>query len=128
MALVDEADWKRLSPLLDRALELDGAERADYLASLRLADPDTGAAVEGLLASHERALASIAEARSLDAEGQAYLRDLDRATPIAFHCHHGFRSQAAAQQMLAEGFRNVYNLRGGIDAWSTEIDPQVPRY
>jgi monothiol glutaredoxin len=78
--------------------------------------------------SHERALASIAEARSLDADGQAYLRDLDRATPIAFHCHHGFRSQAAAQQMLAEGFRNVYNLRGGIDAWSQLVDPSVPRY
>lgn len=78
--------------------------------------------------SHERALASIAEARSLDAEGQAYLRELDRATPIAFHCHHGFRSQAAAQQMVAEGFRNVYNLRGGIDAWSQSVDPSVPRY
>lgn len=78
--------------------------------------------------SHERALASIPEARSLDAEGQAYLRELDRKRPIAFHCHHGFRSQAAAQQMLAEGFRNVYNLRGGIDAWSQLVDPSVPRY
>ncbi|HET9932649.1 MAG TPA: Grx4 family monothiol glutaredoxin [Polyangiaceae bacterium] len=78
--------------------------------------------------SHERALASIAQARPLDAEGQEFLRNLDRETPIAFHCHHGFRSQAAAQQMLAEGFRNVYNVTGGIEAWSQRIDPSVPRY
>ena len=58
MAVVDEAIWRRLSPLLDRALELDGAERAEYLASLRRTDPDTGAAVEGFLVSHESALAS----------------------------------------------------------------------
>ena len=48
--------------------------------------------------------------------------------PIAFHCHHGIRSQEAAQQLLREGFRNVYNLKGGIDAWSQSIDPSVPRY
>ncbi|MFZ5895207.1 MAG: Grx4 family monothiol glutaredoxin [Myxococcota bacterium] len=78
--------------------------------------------------SHERDLASIAQAHSLDAKGQEYLRGLDRNTPIAFHCHHGFRSQAAAQQMLGEGFRNVYNLRGGIEAWSQLVDPSVPRY
>lgn len=78
--------------------------------------------------SHERALASIAAARSLDAEGQEYLRKLPRDAAIAFHCHHGFRSQAAAQQLLAEGFRNVYNVKGGIEAWSELVDPSVPRY
>ncbi|MGC4090128.1 MAG: Grx4 family monothiol glutaredoxin [Polyangiaceae bacterium] len=78
--------------------------------------------------SHERAIASIGVAHALDAEGQALLRDLDRSRPIAFVCHHGFRSAAAAQQMLGEGFRNVFNLRGGIDAWSQLVDPSVPRY
>jgi len=77
---------------------------------------------------NERAVASIAVARPLDAAGQEYLLGLDRGTPIAFHCHHGIRSQAAAQQLLREGFRNVYNLKGGIDAWSQSIDPSVPRY
>jgi monothiol glutaredoxin len=75
----------------------------------------------------ERAIASIAAARSLDAAGQAYLMGLDRNTPIAFHCHHGPRSQSAAEQILREGFKNVYNLQGGIEAWSA-IDPSVPRY
>src|SRR5450432_4082248 len=57
---------------------------------------------------HERALANIAAARSLDEAGQRHLLSLDRATPIAFLCHHGMRSQHAAEQVLGEGFRNVY--------------------
>ncbi len=77
---------------------------------------------------HERALASVAAARSLDEAGQAYLFSLDRNAPVAFICHHGMRSQSAAEQVLGEGFRNVYNLRGGIHAWSEAVDPSVPRY
>jgi monothiol glutaredoxin len=76
----------------------------------------------------ERALASIAVARTLDEAGQEYLFSLDRNAPIAFLCHHGMRSQAAAEQVLAEGFRNVYNVKGGIHAWSEAVDPSVPRY
>ncbi len=78
--------------------------------------------------AHERALASIAVARSLDEAGQAYLFSLDRNAPVAFICHHGMRSQSAAEQVLGDGFRNVYNLRGGIHAWSETVDPSVPRY
>jgi monothiol glutaredoxin len=77
---------------------------------------------------HERALANIPAARSLDEAGQEYLFGLERSAPIAFICHHGMRSQSAAQQVLGEGFRNVYNLRGGIHAWSETVDPTVPRY
>ena len=76
----------------------------------------------------ERAIAKIGAARALDAAGQKYLLGLDHDSPIAFHCHHGIRSQDAAQQLLLEGFRNVYNLKGGIDAWSLSIDPSVSRY
>ena len=77
---------------------------------------------------HERALASIPQARSLDEAGQEYLFSLDRNAPVAFLCHHGMRSQNAAQQVLAEGFRNVYNVRGGIHAWSETVDRGVPQY
>jgi len=76
----------------------------------------------------ERALASISGARSLDAVGQEFLMNLDRSTPVAFHCHHGVRSQTFAEQMLRQGFKEVYNLDGGIDAWSLQVDPSVPRY
>jgi monothiol glutaredoxin len=77
----------------------------------------------------ERKIAQIPGARLLDqsaAEGIADL-DKDNAT-LVFHCHHGQRSMAAAQHFLQQGFKKVYNLRGGIDAWSAEVDPKVPRY
>jgi monothiol glutaredoxin len=77
---------------------------------------------------HERALASIPQARSLDEAGQEYLFSLDRNAPVAFLCHHGMRSQNAAEQLLGEGFRNVFNVRGGIHAWSETVDRGVPQY
>ena len=77
---------------------------------------------------YERALASIPAARALDDAGRKYLLSLDKSAPVAFLCHHGMRSQSAAQEVLGEGFRNVYNVKGGIHAWSEAVDPTVPRY
>ena len=54
--------------------------------------------------------------------------ELDRDKPLVVMCHSGRRSYAAAEYLLGLGFDNVFNLRGGIDAWSTEIDSRVPRY
>jgi monothiol glutaredoxin len=76
----------------------------------------------------ERAVASIAGAKLLDDKTMAEAEALAKDTPIAFHCHHGTRSRAAAEHFLKQGFTNVYNLSGGIDAWSREVDPSVPRY
>lgn len=53
---------------------------------------------------------------------------LPKDTPMWFHCHHGGRSQAMAETFLKAGFTDVHNVHGGIDAWSREIDPTVPRY
>jgi len=78
--------------------------------------------------AHERALASVSVARPLDDGGQEYLLSLDKNAPVAFLCHHGMRSQSAAEQLLGSGFRNVYNVRGGIHAWSETVDRSVPRY
>jgi monothiol glutaredoxin len=76
----------------------------------------------------EVATARIEGARLLDEATAAYIEGLSKDTPIAFHCHHGGRSQNAAEHFLGKGFRNVYNLAGGIDAWSQQVDPKVPRY
>jgi monothiol glutaredoxin len=76
----------------------------------------------------EREIATIAGARPFDDETQALLEGLERTTPLAFHCHHGMRSQRAAEYFLSQGFVDVSNLRGGIDAWSAQIDPTVRRY
>jgi monothiol glutaredoxin len=76
----------------------------------------------------ERAIAKIDVARPLDEEGQAYLMSLDRDTPVAFYCHHGHRSQTVAERVLREGFKKIYNLKGGIEAWARVVDPRVPQY
>jgi monothiol glutaredoxin len=76
----------------------------------------------------ERAIAKIDRSRLLDQACHDYLLGLDRDTTIVFQCHHGIRSQAAAEYCLRHGFRNLYNLQGGIDAWSQLVDPSVPRY
>ena len=56
------------------------------------------------------------------------LDKLDRNDEIVAHCHHGMRSADAAGFLLQQGFTKVKNLVGGIDAWSVQIDPTVPRY
>jgi monothiol glutaredoxin len=73
-------------------------------------------------------IARIAAGRMLDDETVEYIQGLDKAKPIAFYCHHGMRSRGVAQSVLQEGFKKVYNLKGGIDAWSLAIDSSIPRY
>jgi sulfur-carrier protein adenylyltransferase/sulfurtransferase len=54
--------------------------------------------------------------------------ELDRAQTLILHCHSGRRSAQAVRLLKQRGFANVYNLAGGIDAWSEFIDPDVPKY
>ncbi len=76
----------------------------------------------------ERKTAKLDFAKPLDADGEKHLASLPKDTTLVFHCHHGMRSRNAAERVLREGFTNVYNLEGGIDAWSQKVDPKVPRY
>ncbi len=76
----------------------------------------------------ERRLAKLERGRLLTEETEAALLALPRDTALVFYCHHGARSRGAAEHFLREGFRKVWNLEGGIDAWSLKIDPSVPRY
>ncbi len=77
---------------------------------------------------YERSIASIDGARLLDQAYHDALLTMDPETPMVFQCHHGIRSQQAAEYFQHRGFRNLCNLRGGIDAWSQMVDPSVPRY
>ena len=61
-------------------------------------------------------------------EVPARLGELDPARPLACLCHHGTRSQRVASFLVQHGFAQVANIAGGIDAWSFERDPAVPRY
>jgi rhodanese-related sulfurtransferase len=54
--------------------------------------------------------------------------ELDPSQPILCVCHHGVRSAQVVAFLEHKGFDVVYNLAGGIDAWSAHVDPAVPRY
>src|SRR6266853_1087394 len=54
--------------------------------------------------------------------------ELQRGQQIVVHCHSGTRSAQAVRLLQQRGFSNVYNREGGIDAWSEQIDPSVPKY
>ena len=56
------------------------------------------------------------------------LGQLDPGRAVACLCHHGARSMRVAMFLQANGFDTVANIAGGIDAWSAELDPSVPRY
>jgi monothiol glutaredoxin len=64
----------------------------------------------------------------LDETSRERLEALPREVPIAFICHHGSSSRRAAEHFRSLGFHDIYNVEGGIDAWSKEIDPSVPIY
>lgn len=55
-------------------------------------------------------------------------QELDPDDHLTVLCHHGQRSLNVTAWLRNQGFENVQSLRGGIDAWSAEIDPKVPRY
>ena len=56
------------------------------------------------------------------------LGELDPKQDIVVICHHGMRSQQAANYLERSGFTHIANLKGGIDAWSCEVDSSVARY
>ena len=78
--------------------------------------------------SEERALASLEAAKIIDGSTMQEIEALPKDTALAFICHVGNRSQVAAEHFRKQGFSNVSNVVGGIDAWSQEIDSSVPRY
>ena len=60
----------------------------------------------------------------------AHIEQLEdwRDEPVVVYCHHGIRSLHAIHFLRAAGFSNLTNLSGGIDAWSCDVDPTLPRY
>jgi rhodanese-related sulfurtransferase len=99
----------------------------------RLADCGAGLVLVDVREPWETALARIAPG-----QGQALeipmmqiprrLADIDRSQSVVCICHHGARSAQVVAFLMQQGYPAVYNLTGGIDAWSREVDPSVPRY
>ena len=99
---------------------------AEFAAVRR--DATTAPTLVDVRTSDERARAVIEGSMLLDEEGLRIVSALPRDTRLVFYCHTGVRSMSAAEHFRAEGFTDVHNLEGGIDAWSREVDPSVPRY
>lgn len=76
----------------------------------------------------ERKIAQIADSRILNEKTVKFIGDLERDSLMVFQCRTGSRSQSAAEYFQKQGFTRVFNLAGGIDAWSLEIDPEIVRY
>ncbi|MEB0140102.1 MULTISPECIES: rhodanese-like domain-containing protein [unclassified Undibacterium] len=58
----------------------------------------------------------------------ARFNELDADRPIVCVCHHGARSMQVANFLERQGFSQVINLSGGVHAWATQVDPQMPTY
>ena len=101
---------RALAPDAARAMLADGALT---LVDVRPAD--------------ERVQASVPHPHRTFDDGIEALESLPKDTPLAFLCHHGGRSAQAAEHFRALGFREVYNISGGIDAWA-QLDPAIARY
>ncbi len=137
----------RLSATRAGGLEIDFVDTADG-AAFKLNNPNEPAKVKALSVTalkkkmdegtklrlidvrrpDEWEKARIAGAELLDADLSEELQELPLDAMLVFQCHHGHRSQRVAQQFADLGYREVYNLTGGIDAWSRQVDPDVPLY
>ena len=99
---------------------------SELAANLR--EAGCGLTLVDVRTSEERGRARIEGSILLDDEGSRAVSALPRDTRLVFYCHTGVRSLSAAEHFRTEGFTDVHNLEGGIDAWSREVDPSVPQY
>jgi rhodanese-related sulfurtransferase len=58
----------------------------------------------------------------------SHINELDKEDELIFYCHTGVRSANVCNYLANQGFKNLINLKGGIEAWSNEVDQSVPRY
>ena len=61
-------------------------------------------------------------------KGPEQYDELNPSDNVAIYCHHGMRSLQIAEFLESKGYESLFNLQGGIDAWSREIDPSVDTY
>jgi monothiol glutaredoxin len=94
----------------------------------KLMDDDAAMKIFDVRSPSEAATAKIDGTTLLDDMGRKYLLTLPKDTKLVFHCHHGGRSQRAAEFFAQQGYKDVHNLAGGIDAWAAEIDSSIARY
>jgi sulfur-carrier protein adenylyltransferase/sulfurtransferase len=125
-ALIDYEDFCGIDPAAaahDVDLDISARELAE-----RLARHDPLLLVD-VREPEEHTIAHIAGAMLVPLQTlPERMAELDSSREIVLHCHHGVRSLKALKLLEQSGYRKLRNLRGGIDAWSREVDTTVPRY
>ena len=125
-------DW--VDDIRGKGLAIDNPNAPKAVQELAVRDADDQRragtlTVVDVRPADERAIAAIEGTfETFDGDNRARLEALPKDTPLAFLCHHGGRSAQAAEQFRAMGFSKVYNITGGIDAWSDAVDNSVPKY
>jgi rhodanese-related sulfurtransferase len=77
----------------------------------------------------ERQATSIEGSRHIPmSDVPARLQELDPDEHIVVYCHHGVRSLSVTDWLRKQGYEKVQSMSGGIEQWSLEVDPKVPRY
>ena len=59
---------------------------------------------------------------------QGRINELNKDRDLVVMCHHGIRSQRVALFLQQQGFTDIYNLSGGINAWANQVDPHMAKY
>ena len=127
-ALVDYEAFCGLSPVEQAGAEADGWEISARELESRLANGEDTVLID-VREPHEWEIAHLPGATLIPLNTlPARLSELDTSREIVLHCHHGQRSMRALEFLRGSGFRKLKNLKGGIDAWSKDVDPSVPRY
>jgi rhodanese-related sulfurtransferase len=113
--------------MTDDPLELSASDASRILRD----PPPTGVFLLDCRTPEEHATARIAGAVLIPMqELPDRLAELEphRSQAIIVHCHHGMRSLRVTRWLRERGFPCVQSMAGGIEAWSTDVDPTVPRY
>ncbi|MEO0576690.1 MAG: rhodanese-like domain-containing protein [Pseudomonadota bacterium] len=94
-----------------------------------LSDASVALTVVDVRENWERDIAAVAGSLNIPlGELPARLAELPENETLALLCHSGVRSTHAMQFLNANGFTDVYNITGGIDRWSVDVDSQIARY
>jgi rhodanese-related sulfurtransferase len=121
-------DVKEVVATIERAQEVDTRIEVEPRDVKQWLDAKEDFSFIDVRSPEELALAKIAAAEPLDYDNPGRYMDLPKDRKIVFTCRSGARSLDVASYFIGHGFKRVYSMRGGILAWSEEVDPSVPRY
>ena len=97
--------------------------------SLRIENPDTTLFLLDVREPHEFEICHIPNSHLMPMQSiPSRLEQLPKDTAIITICHHGMRSQQVAQFLLQNGFKDITNLIGGVNAWAADVDRSMPTY